>query len=70
MQVLPKTGKQGWRSLGSGVTGARLGVGQEALEVRRFLSMSFLEGCDGGRVGYDGFGRVRFQRLLVLNEIS
>ena len=67
---MPKTDKRGWRSLGSGVTGARLEVGQEVLEARRFLGMSFLEGCDGGRVGYDGFGGVRFQRLLVLNEIG
>ena len=52
------------------VTGARLGAGQEVLEVRRFLSMSFLKGCGGGRVGYDGVGCVRFQRLLVLNEIG
>ena len=63
-------GKQGWRSPGLEVTGARLGAGQEALEVRRFLSMSFLEGYGGGRVWYDGVGGVRFQRLLVLNEIG
>ena len=43
-------GKRGWRNLGSGVTEARLGVEQEAFEVRRFLEMSFLEVCDGGRV--------------------
>ena len=70
MQVLPETGKQGWRSLGSGVTGVRLGVGQEVLEVRRFLEMSFPKVCDGGRVWYDEVGCVRFQRLLVLNEIG
>jgi hypothetical protein len=48
----------------------RLGAGQEALEVRRFLSMSFLEGCDEGRVGYDEVGGVCFLRWLVLNEIG
>ena len=53
-----------------GVTGAKLGVGQEALEVRRFLKMSFLEVRDGGRVWYDEVGCVRFQRLLVLNKIG
>ena len=50
--------------------GARLGVGQEALEVRRFLEMSFPEVCDGGRVWYDEVGYVRFQRLLAQNEIG
>ena len=70
MQVLPKTGKQGSRSLGSGVTGARLGAGQEVLEVRRFPGMSFLKVCDGERVWYDEVGCVRFLRLLVLNEIG
>ena len=67
---MPKTGKPGWRSLGSGVTGVRLGAGQEVLEVRRFLEMSFLEVCDGGRVWFDEVGYVRFLRLLVLNEIG
>ena len=62
--------KRGWHSLGSGVTGARLEVGQEVLEVRRFLGMSSLEGCDEGRVWYDEVGGVRFLRLLVLNEIG
>ena len=70
MQGLSKKDKQGRRNLGSGVMGARPGAGQEALEVRRFLGMSFLAGCDGGRVGYDGVRCVRFQRLLVLNEIG
>jgi hypothetical protein len=45
-------------------------VGQEALEVRQFLEMSFLEVGDGGRVWYDRVGGVRFQRWLVLNEIG
>ena len=50
--------------------GARLGVGQEALEVRWFLKMSFPEVCDGGRVWYDEVGCVCFPRLLALNEIG
>ena len=53
-----------------GVTGVRLEVGREALEARRFLEMSFLKVCDGGRVWYGEVGCVRFQRLLVLNEIG
>ena len=53
-----------------GVTGAKLGVGQEALEVGQFLEMSFLEVRDGGRVWYNEVGCIRFQRLLVLNEIG
>ena len=63
-------GKQGQRSLGSGVTGVRPEVGQEALEVRQFPAMSFLEVYDGGRVWSDEVGCVHFQRLLVLNEIG
>ena len=53
-----------------GVTEARLEAGQEALKVKQFLGMSFLEGCDGGRVWYNEVGGVRFLRLLVLNEIG
>ena len=48
----------------------RLGVGQEALEVRWFLGINSLEVYGGGRVWYDEVGCVRFLRLLVLNEIG
>ena len=50
--------------------GVRPEVEQESLEVRRFLEMSFLAVDDGGRVWYNEVGGVRFQRLLVLNEIG
>ena len=45
---MPKTGKQGWRNLGSGVTGARLGAGQEVLDKVGGVVVEFFDCGDGG----------------------